>query len=112
MSDDADGVNELVDAATVHAARRDVVQAVAALAVSPLDEQAADLMRAALTRATSPAVKRAVGRIGSSRGTPAAKRAALVCLPPAIDEEPVTALPVPEPDAYQLSLAAGLGEVG
>ena len=74
MSDDADGVHELVDAASV-AARREVVQAVAALAVSPLDEQAADLMRAALTRATSPAVKRAADRIGAARGKAAAKRA-------------------------------------
>ena len=112
MSDDANGVHELVDAATVHAARREVVQAVAALAVSPLDEQAADRMRTALTRATSPAVKRAAGRIGSSRRTAAANRAALVCLPPAVDDESAVASPVSELDeSYQLP-SVKIGDVG
>lgn len=110
MSDDADGVHELVDAACV-AARREVVQAVAALAVSPLDEQAADLMRAALTRATSPAVKRAADRIGASGGKAAAKRGALVCLPPAAEEESAIVPPVSEArgSSVQMSPAVGVG---
>ena len=109
MSDDADGVHELVDAASV-AARREVVQAVAALAVSPLDEQAADLMRAALTRATSPAVKRAADRIGASRGKAAARRAALVCLQSAAKEETAVVTPVSEAGgSVQVSPAVGIG---
>ena len=103
MSDDADGAHELVDAATVHAARRDVVQAVAALAASPLNEQAADRMRAALARATSPTVQRAAGRITAPRKTaPVGGRAALVSLPAA--EEPA--------GSHALAPVAGLGDVG
>lgn len=106
MSDDADGAHELVDAATVHAARRDVVQAVAALAASPLDEQAADRMRAALARATSPTVQRAAGRITAPRRTSAAgSRAPLVGLPAAAVEEPA--------GSHVLTpAAAGLGDAG
>lgn len=113
MSDDVEGAPDLVDAATVHAARRDVVQAVAALAASPLDERAADRMRAALARATSPTVQRAVGRIAPPRRSSAAKRAALVGLPAAAAVEPLIPVPASGPGAvYQLSLADGLGEVG
>lgn len=113
MSADVEGAPELVDAATVHAARRDVVQAVAALAASPLSERAADRMRAALARATSPTVQRAVDRIASPRRPPAAKRATLVGLPPATEEEPGIAVPVSAPGgAHQLGLADGFGGVG
>ena len=105
MSDDAVGAHELVDAATVHAARRNVVQAVAALAASPLDEQAADRMRAALARATSPTVQRAVGRITSPRRTPAVgRRAGLVGLPAAAAVEPA--------GSHALRPAVGLGDAG
>lgn len=115
MSDDADGAHELVDAATVHAARRDVVQAVAALAASPLDEAAADRMRAALARATSPTVQRAAGRIGSARGRSTAKKAALFGLPNEAglpDEAPTAAAFGSRPASYQPRPTAGLGDAG
>ncbi|GAA1435919.1 hypothetical protein GCM10009616_34370 [Microlunatus lacustris] len=113
MSSDADGVHELVDAATIHAARRDVVQAVAVLAASPLDERAADRMRAALSRAASPAVQGAVGRIGTSRATTPAKKTSLVCLPAAVNEERAASSPSAELDTpQQLRAVAGLGDVG
>lgn len=113
MSDDVEGAPELLDAATVHAARRDVVQAVAALAASPLNERAADRMRAALARATSPTVQRAVGRIAQPRRSSTATRAALVGLPAAAAAEPLTSVPAPGPGAaHQLSAADGLGGVG
>ena len=54
---------DLVDAATVHAASRGVVHALAPLAASPLDEHAAARMRQALTRATSPTVREALRRL-------------------------------------------------
>lgn len=110
MSDDADGVHELGDAATVHAARRDVVQAVAVLAASPLDEQAADRMRVALARATSPTVQRAVGRISPTRERSTAQKAALVGLP-AVDETPTIAALGAMPASYQRP-TAGLGDAG
>lgn len=113
MSDDVEGAPELVDAATVHAARRDVVQAVAALAASPLDERAADRMRAALARATSPTVQRSVGRIIPPRRPPGAKRAALVGLPAAAVEESPIAVPASKVGgAHQLSAADGVGGLG
>jgi hypothetical protein len=97
MTDAADGVHELVDAANVFA-RRDVVQAVAALAASPLEEQAADRMRAVLTRATSPT---AAGRTGSSRSAAATKKTSLVCLPTATaavgEEGPAVAVAASDP---------------
>jgi len=55
---------ELDDAAVVHAARRRIGEAVAALAIRPLDEPAAALMRAAL------------GSQGSARAAIARLRAA------------------------------------
>ncbi|WP_216610089.1 hypothetical protein [Cellulosimicrobium protaetiae] len=61
---------DLVDAAAVHAAREEIVQALGPLAASPLDEDAAGLMRSALERAQSPAVRSAVRRMrrpGESR---------------------------------------------
>lgn len=113
MSDDADGLYELVDAATIHAARRDVVRAVAALAASPLDERAADRMRAALSRAASPTVQGAVGRIGTQCATAAVKKASLVCLPTAVDKErPVSSTSAELATPLQLRPSAGLGDVG
>lgn len=56
-------VRELTDAATVHAAREGVVHALAPLAASPLDEQAAARMRQALAKATSPGVREALRRL-------------------------------------------------
>lgn len=54
---------DLADAATVHAAREGVVHALAPLAASPLDEQAAARMRQALAKATSPRVREALRRL-------------------------------------------------
>jgi len=48
MDDDQLDAQALDDAAVVHAARRRIGEAVAALAIRPLDEPAAALMRAAL----------------------------------------------------------------
>lgn len=59
--------SDLADAAEVLAARDAIVDAVASLAASPLDEPAAGAMRAALDRAASPVVRRAIGRL---RGGP------------------------------------------
>jgi len=61
---------DLVDAAAVHAAREEIVQALGPLAASPLDEQATTRMRVALERVESPAVRRAIRRLsqpGESR---------------------------------------------
>lgn len=54
---------DLADAAAVHAAREQIVQALGPLAASPLDEQATTQMRHALERAQSPAVRRALRRL-------------------------------------------------
>lgn len=61
---------DLADAAAVHAAREAIVLALGPLAASPLDEQATARMKAALERAESPAVRRAIRRLdrpGESR---------------------------------------------
>lgn len=63
MNASARDVRELADAATVHAAREGVVHALAPLAASPLDEQAAAEMRLALAKATSPKVREALRRL-------------------------------------------------
>lgn len=57
---------DLADAATVHAARRQVMETLGDLAASPLDEHAADLMRRALDRVQSPEVRAAIRRLGRS----------------------------------------------
>lgn len=60
----------LADAAAVHAAREEIVQALGPLAASPLDEQATTRMRRALERVESPAVRSALRRLsrpGESR---------------------------------------------
>ncbi len=54
---------DLADAAAVHAAREEIVQALGPLAASPLDEQAADRMRQALERVQSAAVRCALRRL-------------------------------------------------
>ncbi len=54
---------ELTDAAAVHAAMTQVNRAIGPLAASPLDTKAATSMRAALDRATSPAVRTALQRL-------------------------------------------------
>lgn len=53
----------LADAATVHAAREEIVQALGPLAASPLNEDAAGRMRIALERMETPAVRDAVRRM-------------------------------------------------
>jgi hypothetical protein len=57
--------DELRAAAAIHAARQELLQAVSVLACTPLDEHAAQRMRAALERVGSPAVKAALRRISS-----------------------------------------------
>ena len=54
---------DLADAAAVHAAREQIVSAIAPLAVRPLDQQAAAQMRVALERLDSPQVRAAVRRL-------------------------------------------------
>lgn len=55
--------SELVDAATVHAARERIVRTLGPLAARPLDEDAAEQMRLALDNNESPAVRAAVRRL-------------------------------------------------
>lgn len=54
---------DLADAAAVHAARDAILLALGPLAASPLDERATIQMKAALERAESPAVRRAIRRL-------------------------------------------------
>lgn len=74
MDEDQIEAQELDDAAVVHAVRRRIGEAVAALAVRPLDEPAAALMRAAL------------GSQGSARAAIARLQAAERPDPPDTDE--------------------------
>lgn len=62
MSSDRNA-GDLADAAAVHAAREQLVSAIGPLAVRPLDQQAAEQMRAALERVDSPQVRAAVRRL-------------------------------------------------
>lgn len=55
---------DLADAAAVHVAREEIVEALGPLAARPLDEQAAVRMRLALERVQSPAVRLAIRRLG------------------------------------------------
>jgi hypothetical protein len=80
MTMDAVGGRELADAAAVHSARQNVVHAIASLAAQPLDEGAAEQMRAALARASSPSVQQARTRLTTSLQGP---RPVLVCIPTA-----------------------------
>lgn len=80
LADDQLEAQELDDAAVVHAARRRIGEAVAALAIRPLDEPAAALMRAAL------------GSQGSARAAIARLEAAERVVPLDGDD----ALPAPE----------------
>lgn len=59
---------DLADAAAVHAARDAIVLALGPLAASPLDQQATVQMKAALERAESPAVRRAIRRLSRPPG--------------------------------------------
>ena len=61
---------DLDAAATVHAARLQIVEAIAPLAASPLDERAADRMRRALERARPPKVRAALSRLGQGHPRP------------------------------------------
>lgn len=65
MDEDVPGAGELADAALVHSARREVGQAIAALAARPLDEAAAERMRHALTAVSGPA-REALQRLRSA----------------------------------------------
>ncbi len=108
MSDDdraAAEAPELADAATVHAAREDIVQALGPLAASPLDEQAVERMRRALARADSPAVKAALRRLRVAV-RPAMPRPFLVALPTIADRALGSRLPAPRPRARPCQSAA------
>lgn len=68
MTDRAGPDRELDAAASVHAARQCVISAVAGLASSPLDQQAAAQMREALARADSTRVRSALARLSQDPG--------------------------------------------
>ena len=55
--------DDLLDAAAVHAAREQLVQALGQLAARPLDENATALMRQAIERVESAGVRRALRRL-------------------------------------------------
>ena len=55
--------DDLLDAAAVHAAREQLVQALGQLAARPLDENATALMRQAIERVESAGVRRAIRRL-------------------------------------------------
>ncbi len=65
--------DDLRAAAAVHAAREALMHAVGSLACSPLDEQAANRMRAALELVDSPAVRAAIRRIRPAPRPPGAR---------------------------------------
>lgn len=80
MSDaEQDDARELADAATVHAAREEIVRALGPLAAQPLSERAAEQMRRALERADTATVRRAVRRL--SVAVPETGRPALASVP-------------------------------
>lgn len=97
---------ELADAATVHAAREDIVQALGPLAASPLDEQAVERMRRALARADSPAVRAALRRLRVAVTPPAARRPFLVSIPSIADRALGPRPPAPRPPAQPCELVA------
>lgn len=63
-------IDDLLDAAAVHAARETIVQALGELAARPLDEQATAQMRAALERVESAEVRRAIRRLSKGDSRP------------------------------------------
>lgn len=96
MNAAARDARELDDAATVHAAREGVVHALAPLAASPLDEQAAVQMRQALAKATSPKVREALRRlVATPRATGGASRPLLTAVPSTAGREPGAAHQAP-----------------
>lgn len=97
--------NDLVDAATVHAARDSVVQALGPLAARPLDERARDEMIEALDRAGSPAVRAAIRRMTR----PGDARPTLVVVTPS-SERVAEQRPAEPPGAHVLSLIASGGD--
>lgn len=58
---------DLAAAATVHAARVQIVEAISSLAASPLDERAADRMRLALDQAASPKMRAALSKLNGAQ---------------------------------------------
>lgn len=96
---------ELADAATVHAAREDIAQALGPLAASPLDEQAVERMRRALARADSAAVKAALRRLRVAVRPPSPRRPFLVAIPTIADRALVSRSTAPRPQAQPCQLA-------
>ena len=84
---------DLADAAAVHAARDAIVLALGPLAASPLDEQATTRMKAALERAESPAVRRAIRRLAR----PGESRPPLQVVPPMTTDRTVGSRPQAPP---------------
>lgn len=95
MNAAARDASELDDAATVHAAREGVVHALAPLAASPLDEQAAAQMRQALAKATSPRVREALRRLVATPRATGASRPLLAAVPLTAGREPGAAHQAP-----------------
>ena len=111
MTATAREARELTDAATVHAAREGVVHALAPLAASPLDEQAAAQMRQALAKATSPRVREALRRLVATPPR-SSQRPALVAVPSTAggggQDRPAQATPVPDPSQPSTGPAGGV----
>lgn len=95
---------ELADAATVHAVREDIVQALGPLAASPLDEQAVERMRRALARADSPAVRAALRRLRVAVTPPSPRRPFLVPIPSTADRASVLRPQAPRPPGQPCQL--------
>lgn len=70
MSDSPRIPADLSDAAAVHAAREEIIRALAPLVASPLDEDAVARMRRALESAGSDEVRRAVRRLRAREDRP------------------------------------------
>lgn len=98
---------ELADAATVHAVREDIVQALGPLAASPLDEQAVERMRRALARADSPAVRAALRRLRVAVTPPASRRPFLASIPSIADRAPGLRPPAPRSQTQPCQLILG-----
>lgn len=114
MSDqdrDVREARELADAATVHAAREDIVQALGPLAASPLDEQAVERMRRALAKADSPAVRKALRRL-SSLVRPPATRPVLVSVPSIADRATGSRPQAPQPPGRPCQLVSSTAPGG
>jgi hypothetical protein len=97
VNDDVEARRDLEAAARVHAARRAIDDAIAELAARPLDERAADRMRAVLAAPGLRQARSALRRLAAAATATAAspRRARLSVVAPDRGEEPAEA---EEPD--------------